>query len=113
MLRFLSRFKPCNDDGVERAIMLACLADPRKYLGGRACIHKGRLVVTIYMNHMEEADAVSFFSNLDKLFLRVLIDNMPKKYDNKVDLWNLKKFYTEVPQWVQASTCGFPAFRSY
>lgn len=71
MLRFLSRFKPCNDDGVERAIMLACLADPRKYLGGRACIHKGRLVVTIYMNHMEEADAVSFFSNLDKLFLRI------------------------------------------
>lgn len=33
MLRFLSKFKPCNEDGVERAIMLACLVDPRKYLG--------------------------------------------------------------------------------
>ena len=33
MLRFLSKFRPCNDDGVERAIMLTCPADPRKYLG--------------------------------------------------------------------------------
>lgn len=110
---FFSKFKPVNDEGVERAIMLACLTNPHKYLGGTACLRKGRLIIAITVFNLDAVDSSSYVSDLDERFLQTLIGNIPEKYGNKVDLWPEKKFDTEVPEQIRSKSCDFSVYRSH
>lgn len=93
-----SKFKKCNDEGVQKAMMLACMSSDHKAFAGQYALHKGRLIIALQTNGINVNDSSMMH------VLQILVNNIPAKYGDKFDIWTWEKFKNDVPENIQEVT---------
>lgn len=85
-----SKWKSINDEQINKAITLACLTQPEKYLGARYILYKGKLIIALNISYGNELPTTGKFK-------QVLFNNLPKKYNSKIEFWKMDEYCSKLP----------------
>lgn len=95
-------YKVCNDATVQEALMKACDDSYGLAYGARYILKSGKLIIAFYSD-VNDITKERQFDNMRK----ALEEKLPYTYKTNYEVWNMERFYRNVPSIMYKRTGKF------